>query len=64
MNLTPSDYHYNKFDLSELLGYASYGFGFRAIVPMFGALGVHFGWKIDKKSKNISPEIHFSSGIA
>ncbi|MCP3659410.1 MAG: BamA/TamA family outer membrane protein [Bacteroidetes bacterium] len=55
---------YDKFDFSEMLGYASYGFGFRAIIPMLGPLGIHFGWKIDKDTKNLSPEIHFSSGIA
>ncbi len=55
---------YNKFNFSEILGYASFGFGFRAVIPMIGPLGIHFGFAIDKKNKNIAPEIHLSSGIA
>ena len=54
---------YSKFSLKQTLGFSSFGFGFRAMLPMIGPLGINFGFSFDPKTKNISSQIHFSSGI-
>ncbi len=54
---------YNKFNIKQALGFSSFGFGFRAIIPIMGSIGINFGFTLDSKTKGLSSEVHFSAGV-
>lgn len=52
--------HYNFYKTFQLK--KSIGFGFRTFLPIFGTLGVDFGFGFDQKTENVQLQIHLILG--